>query len=111
MNEGATFRQLLEQAESLDRNAWLYLPEAEAWQLDSPTAVLRSEEVPPELEDDPTAGVPQSARDAGLMRALPIAVLQEIIHNAHAQKPTVDVATLFEAFLYYYDNDAFLPLK
>jgi hypothetical protein len=102
--------EILESAEVLDRDAWLYLPQREEWRVDSQAAVLRSEEVPPELEDEPEAGVPQAAKDAGLMQVLPVSVLQEIVRNAREQRPGVSTAILFDAFLYYYDNDAFLTL-
>jgi hypothetical protein len=100
-------RSVLEHPDDLDEGAWLYLPAKEKWTLDSPSAVLRSEEVPPELEDDPEAGIPEFAKANTLMQALPIGTVKEIVNNARLQRPDVDLPTLFEAFLYFYDRDAF----
>jgi hypothetical protein len=90
-----------------DPRAWLYLPHAHPWSLGSAAAAWVSDEVPPEAEDEPDAGVPEAAKRAGLMRVLPIAVVQEIVANARAQVPHADEALLLKALLHYYDTDAF----
>lgn len=103
-------REVLEQLEAQDEGAWLYLPASETWRIESSCAVLRSEEVPPELEDDPEAGTPEYAKRNGLMQALPVSTIKEIVENARLQREDVDLETLFSAFLHYYDNDAFIEL-
>jgi hypothetical protein len=92
-------------------SAWLYLPGEASWTLDSRAAVLVSEEVPPESEDDSMAGVPEAARRAGLVRALPISAVGEIVANARAQRADADLAVLLTAFLHYYDTDSFVELS
>jgi len=104
------FREVLLEPEPHDDKAWLYLPAEEKWRIDSTCAVLRGEEVPPELEDDPEADVPAFARQHGLMPALPVSTVKEIVENARLQRKDVDLQTLFTAFLHYYDNDAFVEL-
>jgi hypothetical protein len=103
-------REVLEKPDDLDEKAWLYLPAARKWDLDSDCAILRSEEVPPEMEDDPDAGVPVFAKANGLTQALPTATVKEIVANARLQRAEVDLPTLLEAFIYFYDHDAFLQI-
>ncbi len=90
--------------------AWVYLPADRNWSLSSKCAILESEEVPPEHEDEPDAGVPEFAKRNGLMRVLPVAVVQDIVTNARAQEPDATLEVLFEALEYYYENDAFLVI-
>jgi hypothetical protein len=71
---------------------------------------LESEEVPPELEDDPDAGVPEFAKRNNLIQALPVTVVQDIATNARSQKPDANLGDLLYAFLYYYKHDAFVEL-
>jgi len=87
--------------------AWVYLPADKNWNLDSPGAVLESEEVPPELEDEPDAGVPEFAKQNGLIQVLPVSTVQDIASNAKAQKPGATVVDLLKAFEFYYLHDAF----
>jgi hypothetical protein len=100
---------LLAIAENSPR-AWVYLPADQDWSLDSKCAILESDEVPPELEDEPGAGLPEFAKRNGLMQTLPVAVVQDIVMNARAQKPDAAVDVLFRAFQYYHENDAFIEL-
>ena len=88
----------------------LYLSAAEPWKLESNGLVLESEEVPPELEDDPEAGVPLLARQQGLVQVLPISTVKSIVENARLQRANVSAATLLEALTHYYDHDAFIRL-
>ena len=88
--------------------AWVYLPEDRNWSLDSACATLESEEVPPELEDEPDAGVPEFAKANGLIQVLPVSSVQDIVENARAQKPSASVDDFFLAFMFYFHNDAFI---
>lgn len=45
------------------------------------------------------------------MAALRLADVEDIVANARAQKPAASEAELLEAFLYYYDNDAFITFE
>lgn len=78
---------------------FLYLPMDEVWQLQTRCAVLAKSD---------SDGVPDLAQQHGLSYALEMASVQEIVVNARGQlgEPTVD--QLFEAFLFYYDHDAFI---
>ncbi len=88
--------------------AWVYLPAEGEWSLDSQCEVLESEEVPPELEDEPDAGVPDFAREHGLVQVLPVSTVKEIVSNAQLQRPKACVEELFQAFKFYYQHDAFI---
>lgn len=87
--------------------AWVYLPADKNWNLDSACEVLESEEVPPELEDEPDAGVPEVAKGNGLIQVLPVSTMQDIVSNAKTQKPDATVSELFKAFIFYFEHDAF----
>lgn len=110
MSNPVPFDTLLAASASLDTAAWVYLPSSESWTLKSPAMVLRSVEVAPEEEDDPMAGIPPEAKANGLMQALPITVLQDIVSNATTQKPNATIDDLFRAFLHYYDHDSFIEI-
>ena len=90
--------------------AWLYLPVDRNWSLDSKCAILESEEIPPELEDDPNAGEPEFARKNGLMQVLPVTVVQDIVMNARMRTALQTADDYLNAVLYYYKHDAFIDL-
>ena len=90
--------------------AWVYLPIERNWNLNSKCAVLESEEVPPESEDDPDAGLPEFAKRNRLMQVLPVTVIQDIMTNARMKKPGATLDDFFRAFLYYHKHDAFIDL-
>ena len=68
--------------------------------------MLESDEVSPEEEDAPDAEVPERAKSFGLMEALAVADVKGLVANAKSQRADLDEEKLFEAFLYYDDNDA-----
>lgn len=105
-----TFTELLS---SIDQHSegWVYLPANEPWSLESPSTVLKSDEVPPELEDDPQAGVPAFARQNNLMQALPVSTVRDIVSNVKSQRRDAPLPLLFKAFLFCYDHDAFIKLE
>jgi hypothetical protein len=104
-------REILRRIDRENEKAWLYLSAEEKWKLSSPALVLESEEVPPEMEDDPEAGVPEIARRLKMMQALPVTVVQDIVRNATSQKADASDDDLVRAFLHYYDHDAFINLR
>jgi hypothetical protein len=112
MNEViTTLKEVLLSIEQKPSTAWVYLPQDKEWNLESRSAVLQSEEVPPELEDEPDAGIPEIAKANGLMQALPVTVVQDIVRNIRAQKPDATIVDLFRAFEFYYQHDAFINLQ
>lgn len=105
-----SFRNVLATAMERSIREWVYLPKDNKWSLDSASATLESNEVPPELEDEPDAGVPQFAKRHDLIQVIPVGTLQDIVLNAVQQKPDAELDDLFSAFLYYYNNDAFIDM-
>lgn len=110
MNKIATLRDVL-LSNDIPWDSWLYLPEFVEWHIDSRAFMEKSEEVPPEEEDLPKAGYPIYAIEHELMQALDGGTLSEIIENAKSQLTNPIAEELFGAFIYYYDNDAFLRFK
>jgi hypothetical protein len=102
-----TLREVILSVQKLP-SVWLFLPKEETWSLDSRALVAAMEEVPPEDEDLEEAGYPEAAKINNLMAALHIRGVEEVVFNARAQKPDATPEELFEAFLYYYDFDAFI---
>jgi hypothetical protein len=113
MNEKVitNFKETLLSIANKSSTAWVYLPDDKQWGLDSKCAVLESEEVPPELEDEPDAGIPEIAKHNKLIQVLPVTVVQDIVTNALEQKPDATVQDLFNGFLFYYKHDAFADLE
>jgi hypothetical protein len=105
-----TLRDVIGDIDTQNSRAWLYLPAEKPWTLESEAQVLESDEVPPEMEDEPDAGVPELAKQLGLIQVLPITVVQDIVANANAQHPGADGAMLLSALIYYYNHDAFMRL-
>ena len=83
----------------------LFLPEDDAWEKDTEGMVLD----PDDVEDDED-DVPRDAKENNLMYALGIQTIQSIVSNLKQQKPDISENDLLEAFLYYYNNDAYIEL-
>jgi hypothetical protein len=59
------------------------------------------------FEDDADEA-PRYSINNNLIYTLSIQDIQGIVENAYEQKSNCDVKDLIEAFLYYFDNDAFI---
>ena len=84
----------------------LFLPEDEVWEKDTEGMVLD----PDDVEDDDD-DVPREAKEKHLMYALNIQTIQLIVKNLEQQNHHYSEGDLMEAFLYYYNNDAYIELK
>jgi hypothetical protein len=105
-----SFRIILETMMNRPTTAWLYLPRDEKWSLNSNSVILESDEVPPEMEDEPEAGVPLFAKQHNFVRVMPVASLQDVAINVQLQMPHATPEQLFEAFIFYYENDAYIKI-
>lgn len=95
--------------ENIDEFEWsdaLYLPEDEVWNLDTEGLICDPNDVENECDE-----VPQVAKEHNLIDALSIQDIQDIVYNAKQQKENVSIDELLEAYLYYFDNDAFVEWK
>ncbi len=104
--ELVTIREVLSNAENLKWSDALFLSDAEEWTLDSRGIIWD----PDDVESD-EAEVPEIAERNGLYCSMNISTIQEIVENAKQQAGNCSVEILFEAFLYYWDQDAFLSLE
>lgn len=110
MDNPVPFKDVIRRIDSYSTKCWVYLSEEESWKPESPCLVLQSDEVPPEEEDDPDAGVPEIAKKLKMMQTVTVAEVQDIVANCKMQKSDASDETLFEAFIYYYDNDAYIEI-
>jgi len=81
----------------------LFLIKDEKLTLDSKCAVLDPDDVEDDADEDP-----KYAKENNLKYALTMQDTQSIAENAKEQKSDCTVEDLFKAFLYYYNNDAFI---
>jgi hypothetical protein len=101
-SEIKTLRQILRNQDCLDPGDFLFLPFDEVWKLETRCAVLHESDVD---------GLPQAAKDHGLGYAMGISAVQDVVWNAKAQDQSVTDSQLLEAFLFYYDHDAFIVFR
>lgn len=94
---------VLRDIESYEWSKALFLPEDEIWGIDTKCMIL----APNDVEDDEA---PQIALENGLSYALDVQLIQAIVQNISEQKKDFTDDDLLEAFLYYYDNDAYIEL-
>ncbi len=98
-----TIKDVLVNAPHLLWSDSLFLPDNLTWELETKVIVWDPDDV--ELEEDE---IPKIAKELGLHSSLGIQDIQSIVRNAKEQVEDCSIERLFEAFLYYYDNDAFI---
>lgn len=103
-----TLEDVLAQIENFSAKAWLYLAEEHGWKTSSIATVLESEEVSPEEEDHPDAGIPLIAKTNGMKQILPVTVVQDVMANLKFSRPNATADDWVEAARFYYENDAFI---
>jgi hypothetical protein len=81
------------------QNGALFLAENAVWSLQTAAAVLAESDVDVN---------PPFAEEHGLRYAIGMDAVCEVVGNAKMQLGTVTPDRLLEAFLFYYDHDAFL---
>ncbi|MBN3734271.1 hypothetical protein [Burkholderia sp. Tr-20390] len=84
-----------------DFSGWLYLPPM-PWTLDTEGAFSE------DTKDAEDEAVPAVARQPGWHVTLDSATIEDIVINAHDQIDEPSVAQLFDAFVFYVENDAFI---
>ena len=103
MNEMLRLVYVLEHINGFHWSDALFLPEDEVWDLNTKCMVLDPDDVEDDEED-----APQIAKEKGLIYTLSIQNVQMIYENVHEQKRDCSSDDLIKAFLYYYDNDAYI---
>jgi hypothetical protein len=105
MDKMIKLRDVLINAEEYPWRDSVFLPENKNWNLDSECAVLNLDDL--EIDED----VPPFAIDNHLIYSLGIQDVQDIIINAREQHTNCTDEDFLKAFLYYYDNDAFIDFN
>lgn len=103
MEELIKFKEVLLNADKLPWEDSLFLPKDKNWSLDSLGYLFNLDD----LDEDEE--VPKFAIDNNLIYVLSIADIQDIVDNTNQQRQCSEL-DLFQAFLYYYNNDAFITL-
>ena len=103
MGELMKLKDVLLNVKKLSWEDSLFLPKDKNWSLDSVGYLFNLDD----LEEDEE--MPKFALDNHLSYVLSVADIQDIVDNANQQRQCSEL-DLFQAFLYYYDNDAFITL-
>jgi hypothetical protein len=93
-----------DEGEEINVDQMLYLPFDRRWELDTPAVLSEGD---PDGEPD---WLPPLALERGFEYALGTDAVSQVVSNALEQKPDASLETLLKAFLFYYDNDAFIEL-
>lgn len=110
MNSLTRFTDVLNNVNEINFNEYLFMPKNTEWCLNTLCSLIDWDE----LEDDEISDdeeTPQFAIDNNLIYVANIATVQDIINNAKSQKLQCLESDLFEAFMYYYRNDAFISFN
>jgi hypothetical protein len=98
---------ILEQARDSLGEGWLCRPKDQEWSLDTQCEIADLDSL---SEDQLNAdGLPAYLVEAGLVPTLDTQTIKDIVSGASQLQNPPTIETLFEAFLYYYEFDAFLP--
>ena len=103
MDEILELVYVLEHIKEFNWSDALFLPENEIWNLKTKCMILDPDDVEDYGED-----VPKIAKEKKLIYTLSIQTIQAIYKNAYEQKNDCSGEDLMEAYLYYYDNDAYI---
>ena len=101
--ETITIKEVLENAPSLLWSDALFLPDTPVWELETQGIIWDPDDV--ESEDDE---IPEVAKEMNLPVGIGIHEIRQIVDNAKQQISACSIEQLFEAFLYYYNYDAFI---
>ena len=96
-----TIREVLERAAVFD--GWFYLPE-KPWSKDTQGIFVKEDRGADPSDPFP----PQILSPCRLVEALDAEGIEDIISNAESQLDSPSIEKLFEAFLFYIENDAFI---
>ncbi|CNH96592.1 Uncharacterised protein [Yersinia aldovae] len=103
--ELVTIREFLTHPENY-LTGWFYLPpDKSKWNLDTQGVFsLDSSDFPPDSDDY----VPIQVENDGWVETLDGASVEDIIDNVGYQLGDPKIEQLFEAFIFHYENDAFI---
>lgn len=100
-----TIKALLQSQENLP-NTWFFLPpDKDRWALNT-VGIFSMDSS--EFEPDSEEYLPKEYLNNGWIEVLDLNTIKDIVENATSQKLDLSINELFDAFVYYYDNDSFL---
>ncbi|MFM2476029.1 hypothetical protein [Celerinatantimonas sp. MCCC 1A17872] len=98
---------ILKRANSQLEDGWLYLPEGEKWSFETRAMIIDDDSLDiTEVDEDDE---PIIAKENGLISTLDTRTIESIYSFAQHLDGELSDALLFESFLYYFENDSFLP--
>ena len=103
MSNITTIVNVLSSADKLLWSDALYLPANQEWTLDTSAIVWDPNDIENDDLDEPAIAI-----ENNMKYVLSIADIQDIINNLRQQKNSTSMVELFDAFLYYCDNDAYI---
>lgn len=103
MNKILKLRNVLLYSEKFEWSDALFLIRDSMWTLNSECTVLDPDDVEDDADEEP-----KFAAENNMKYALSMQDLQSIVDNAYQQNPNCTENDLLQAFLYYYDHDAFI---
>lgn len=103
--EKFTLAEVLSNIEDFSWSDALYLPDDEVWSKCTKGVILD----PDDVEDDED-DLPKYAKDHNLTYALSIQNIEGIVENVREQKREPTIEDYLQAYLFYYDHDAFIDL-
>ena len=102
-----SIREILEKPDNIPEG-WLFLPkESDQWNLDT-KGILHVEDLnlsPEEMEDS------QPKEEDGWVEFLDNNIMEEVIFNAGEYEGDRTSEELLQAFIFYYENDAFMEFE
>lgn len=84
-------------------SGWLYLPE-QPWTLET-QGVFALDDKDVDLDENL---VPAIAQESNWQEVLDSDTIEDVVENAKAQVLNPTISQVFEAFIYYVENDAFI---
>lgn len=100
-------KDVLNNANNIDWFLALYLPkDISSWSLDSLVII----DDPDDVDSDDPDEDPSAVKDAGYRYVLGMQTIQSIVNNLSLQKSNITDNDLFIAFMYFFENDAFIKI-
>jgi hypothetical protein len=97
--------EILTTIEQIDIECELYMPEDVEWDLNTLCWVAKYDECEDSEEDPPYV------QEHNLVYVFQIETVFSIVSNAKQQNCEVTLQSLYDAFIHYYDHDAFIDLQ
>ncbi|WP_409309263.1 hypothetical protein [Pectobacterium sp. B1J-3] len=100
-------RETLRDVANIDWQLALYLPkDISVWDLDSLVMI----EDPDDIDSDDPDEDPEIVKNAGYRYVMSIQSVQSVVNNVKQQRETTLEEDLFNAFMFYFEHDAFIKL-